>query len=107
MGDNIIHNCQCHNCQQEEDHADKILHHQINLFLSRLDEQQSRWYVALEAKRIGHGGIKLLSEITGMDKKTISRGLEEIDKDLSIRPVDRIRQEGGGRKQVEKKGTSD
>jgi hypothetical protein len=38
----------------------------MNLLLSRLDEQQRRWYVALESKRLGHGGDTRLAEITGM-----------------------------------------
>jgi hypothetical protein len=36
------------------------LHQQINLLVSRLDEQQRRWFVALEAKRVGRGGVPLL-----------------------------------------------
>jgi len=29
----------------------------MDLLLSRLDEQQRRWYVALEEKKMGHGSI--------------------------------------------------
>jgi hypothetical protein len=61
------HVCQCPHCQQETDHPDKELHRQMNLFLSRLDEQQRRWYVALESKKMGRQGDRLLSQITGMD----------------------------------------
>ena len=43
----------------------------MNLLLSRLDEQQRRWYVALEAKKLGHGGVKQMSKITGMDPDTM------------------------------------
>jgi hypothetical protein len=98
-----IHQCECSICQQEEDHPDKQLHHQMNLFLSRLDEQQRRWYVALEAKRMGRGGPTLLSKITGMRVDTIRRGLRELNADLVGRPEDRVRLPGGGRKRVEKK----
>ena len=52
-------------------HPDQVLHRQMNLLLSRLDEQQRRWYVAVEADRIGPQGDQLLSQITGMDAKTI------------------------------------
>jgi uncharacterized protein with PhoU and TrkA domain len=75
----------------------------MNLFLSRLDEQQRRWYVALESKKMGHGGDVLLSQITGMDVETIRRGRRELEGDLVNRPADRIRLEGGGRPRVEKK----
>ena len=74
----------------------------MNLFLSRLDEQQQRWYVALEAKKLGHGGAKLMSQITGMSVDTIRRGRDELDKSLADRPADRVRLPGGGRSPVEK-----
>lgn len=75
----------------------------MNLLLSRLDEQQRRWYVALEADRIGHGGDRLLAQITGLDEKTIRRGREELAAELEQRPTDRVRLPGGGRTPVEKK----
>jgi hypothetical protein len=103
MPESKVHTCQCSHCQQEADHPDKELHRQMNLFLSRLDEQQRRWHVALESKRIGHGGDRLLSQITGMDEKTIRRGRRELDAWLAERPTDRIRLPGGGRPPVEKK----
>jgi len=79
------------------------LHRQINLFLSRLDEQQRRWYGAIESTRSGYGGDTLLSQITGMNVETIRRGRQELENDLKDRPADRIRLEGGGRPPVEKK----
>lgn len=75
----------------------------MNLLLSRLDEQQRRWYVAVEANRIGHGGVRLLSQITGIDEKTIRRGQQELADELVERPIDRVRLPGGGRPPVEKK----
>lgn len=95
--------CQCPLCQQEAEHADRELHRQMNLLLSRLDEQQRRWFVALESNRIGHGGDRLLSQITGLDEKTIRRGREELAASLADSPLDRLRRSGGGRPKVEKK----
>jgi hypothetical protein len=80
-----------------------MLHHQINVVMSRLDEQQRRWYAAVEANRRGHGGLTLVSQITGLDEKTIRRGQEELALDLTDRPNDRIRLPGAGRPRVEKK----
>ncbi len=51
-----IHRCQCPCCQQAEPHPDQELHAQMNLLLSRLDEQQRRWYAAVESHKVGHGG---------------------------------------------------
>lgn len=75
----------------------------MNVLLSRLDEQQRRWYVAVEADRIGHGGAERLSKITGINVNTIRRGRRELADDLADRPTDRVRQVGGGRKPIEKK----
>jgi len=75
----------------------------MNLLLSRLDESQRRWYAAVESARLGHGGDKKLSEITGLDEKTIRRGREEINESLASRPVERVRIAGGGRPLAEKK----
>lgn len=98
-----VHQCECARCQSEEDHPDKILHHRMNVFFSRLDEQQRRWYAALEAQRLGHGGATLVSQITGIHVETIRRGRQELENDLEGRPVDRVRLPGGGRKRIEEK----
>ena len=103
MSKKAVHQCECPECQQPDDHPDKKLHHQINLLISRLDEQQQRWYVALDAKKLGHGGVGLMSQITGMSVDTIRRGRDELDNELTGRPVDRVRLPGGGRPRVEKK----
>ena len=102
MSEKIVHQCECPNCQQAGEHPDKELHHQMNLLLSRLDEQQRRWYVALEAKKLGRGGMTLMSQITGMSLDTIRRGRDELERELVDRPVDRVRLPGGGRPRVEK-----
>jgi hypothetical protein len=78
----------------------------MNVFLSRLNEQQRRWYVALESKKIGHGGDALLAQITGLDVETIRRGRRELEAELVQRPVDRVRVVGGGRPLAEKKTPS-
>lgn len=98
-----VRNCQCPVCLESQEQATWQLHHQMNVFLSRLDEQQRRWYVALESKRVGHGGDTLLSQITGLDVETIRRGRRELDDELAQRPVERTRETGGGRPPVEKK----
>lgn len=99
----IIHKCQCAACLADQEREEWKIHHQMNVLLGRLDEQQRRWYVALESKKIGHGGDVELSAITGMDVETIRRGRRELDDDLVSRPPERIREEGGGQPPVEKK----
>ena len=96
------HRCQCPNCTQSGDHPDKVLHYQMNVFLSRLDEQERRWFVALESKRIGHGGDTFMFHVTGMHVETIRRGRRELDDDLEGRPADRVRLAGAGRPPLKK-----
>ena len=100
---NIIHECQCAACLVDKNREEWKIHHQMNVLLSRLDEQQRRWYVALESKKIGHGGDVELSTITGMDVETIRRGRRELDDDLASRSSERVRDEGAGQPTVEKK----
>ena len=100
MSEPAVHACECPRCQQGEAHPDQAQHHQMNVFLSRLNEQQRRWCVALEAARQGD---RLLGQISGMDLKTIQRGREGLAADLADRPVERVRQVGGGRSPIEKK----
>ena len=61
MSQTTIYSCQCPNCQGDTPHPGRELHRQMNVLLSRLDEQQRRWYVPLEANRFGHGGEHLMS----------------------------------------------
>ena len=103
MSARVIRECECETCQSEASNPVKEEHHLMNVFMSRLDEQERRWYAALEAKRLGHGGIESLSKITGLNANTIRRGQNELSSDLSGRPSDRVRIAGGGRKAVEKK----
>ena len=95
--------CQCPLCQGGADHPERERHRQLLLVFSRLDENQRRWFVALESKRLGYGGDRLLAQMTGMDEKTIRRGREELDASLANNPPDRVRRVGGGRPAVEKK----
>jgi hypothetical protein len=99
----MVAQCRCPRCQQEDEHPDRALHRRMNVFLSRLDEAQRRWYVALESQRIGHGGDRLLAQITGMNETTIRRGRAELEAELADGPTAGARQPGAGRPLVEKK----
>lgn len=91
-----VRRCQCPTCRSEEPHADQVLHQQLNLLLSRLDEPQRRWLAALESRKVGHGGDRLLSLITGLHVDTIRRGRRELEAGLRDCPEGRLRCPGGG-----------
>ena len=95
--------CQCPGCQAGEAHPERVLHEQMNLLLSRLGEAERRWYAAVEANRLGRGGVQVVAQITGLDEQTIRRGQQEVAGSLADVPIKRQRRAGGGRLPVEKK----
>ena len=96
------HRCKCPDCQAG-DPASRFLHERMKLFLSRLDEDHRRWYVAIESMKVGHGGDRLLSLITGMNVETIRRGRRELEESLEGFPPERVRRRGAGRPPLKKK----
>ncbi len=69
--------CQCASCQGDTPHPEQERHRQMNLVISRLDEQQRRWYAAVESERLGHGGDAQVAQITGLDPQTMQCGRRE------------------------------
>jgi len=79
----------------------------INTMLPRLDERLKRQYLAAEAEALGRGGIKEVSQLTGVHRNTISSGLRELHSETNDNGTaknesskSRVRQIGGGRKSV-------
>jgi len=103
MPPGAIHQCLCPVCLSSAEHPVKEVHRLMNLFLSRLDEDHRRWYVALEALKTGHGGDRQLARITGLNVETIRRGRRELAWSLEDFPAERIRRRGGGRVPLKKK----
>jgi transposase len=62
-----------------------------------LDEQGRRRFAAAEALALGHGGVTLVSKVTGIARSTINRGIDEIEERRSA-GEGRVRRPGGGRK---------
>ena len=85
MSQRPIHQCQCEICQSPAAPCRQRGPPSHECLLSRLNEQHRRWYVALEAERIGHGGSERLAQITGMNVNTIRRGRRELNDDLAGR----------------------
>lgn len=57
---------------------------QMVRFFDSLCERDRRRYAAVEASKLGHGGIAYISRLLGCDPKTIQHGLSEIDNDHSL-----------------------
>jgi len=69
--------------------------------LSRLNEAQSRLYVAKEAICNGRGGLKRMHELTGLSRPTILKGMSELRKQEPANVTEEILQPSGGRELLE------
>ena len=65
---------------------------------SKLDERGRRMFAAAEVQAAGHGGLKIVSQITGLARSTINRG--EDDLDAAPLTKGKVRRSGGGRKSI-------
>src|SRR5438128_1111269 len=72
---------------------------QVQRFYTTLSEKDRRRYAAVEARRLGHGGIEYVAEVLGCSRRTIERGLNELDALPHDPAAGRVRRPGGGRKQ--------
>lgn len=64
-----------------------------------LNERLRRLYAAAEAKTMGYGGISAVARATGVSRRAIGIGLQELA-DPAATSVKRIRKSGGGRKRA-------
>lgn len=73
----------------------------LHNLLSVLNEKQRRLFLGFESMRLGYGGDTIMSNLTGIDVRTIARGRNEL---LSheITP-EKIRKKGSGRPGIKKK----
>ena len=67
-------------------------------FCSTLSEKDRRRFAAIEARQFGYGGIQYVAEVLGCSRRTIQRGIDELN-ELSHDPAaGRVRRPGAGRK---------
>jgi transposase len=64
-----------------------------------LDERGRRRFAAAEALSAGRGGVTLVSQITGVARSTIGRGIAELRSGVAAE-LGRVRRPGGGRKRL-------
>ena len=63
--------------------VEKLMKRTYNQF----SEKEKRNYAAIEAIKLGHGGIKYISELFGLSSKTVSNGINELKKIISAEKV--------------------
>ena len=96
------HTCKCKKCLGRVSKAIRDAHDFLNALLSHLNEAHRRWFIALQSLKIGHGGDRQLSLITGMNVETIRRGRRELEAGLRNCPPERVRQPRRGRPRKER-----
>ena len=68
----------------------------MRAFWETLSERDRRRFAALEAARLGHGGIEYVAEVLGCSTRTIERGAKELDQLPYDPAAGRVRRPGGG-----------
>ena len=77
---------------------DAAMEQNMQDFFSTLSEKDQRRFAALEARQLGYGGVKYVAEVLNCSRRTIERGLAELD-DLTNDPAaGQVRRPGAGRK---------
>ena len=78
----------------------EILRRKFTHLASELTERGRRRWAASEALELGHGGIKVVAQATGLGERTIRRGCQELRHEQTPASLAgrRIRHPGGGRK---------
>jgi len=64
-------------------------------FFQWLSEKDRRRYAAVEATKLGHGGVEYIARVVACDPKTIRQGLRDLEEEEDA-ASGRIRKKGGG-----------
>jgi hypothetical protein len=66
----------------------------VNFYRS-LSEKDRRRYAAIEAEKLGHGGVTYVAALFGCDLETIRRGKEDLQQLPEDAAEGRVRKKGG------------
>ncbi len=83
---------------QFENQLDEAAEQRCKAYFATLSEKDQRRFAALEAQRLGHGGVVYIARLLGISRSTIDRGILEFDQLPEDPATGRVRRPGGGRK---------
>jgi hypothetical protein len=83
---------------QDSSRLDAEVAQNMRDFFATLSEKDRRRFAAIEARRLGYGGIQSMAAVLGCSRRTIARGIEELDQLANDPAAGRIRRPGAGRK---------
>jgi hypothetical protein len=67
-------------------------------FFATLSEKDQRRFAALQARQLGYGGVTYVAEVLNCSRRTIERGLAELDNLTNDPASGQVRRPGAGRK---------
>jgi transposase len=70
----------------------------FEVLLPHLNERQRRLLLAVEARLLGHGGVRAVAEVAGVSETTVRTGVFELEAGEAPFPEGQVRRRGGGRK---------
>jgi Rhodopirellula transposase DDE domain len=70
----------------------------LAVLLPHLNERQQRLALAVEARLLGHGGVRAVAQVAGVSETTVRKGVVEPEAGQTPLPPGRVRRPGGGRK---------
>jgi hypothetical protein len=74
-------------------YAEEVEQH-MTAFYDSLSEKDRRRYAAVEAEKIGRGGVEYISELFDCDPDTIRRGHEDVEQLPADAAKGRVRKKG-------------
>jgi hypothetical protein len=79
------------------DYSAGVERHMVRLYKS-LSEKDRRRYAAVEAEKLGHGGVQYIAELFECDPDTIRHGAQDMDELPVDEALGRVRKKGGPKK---------
>jgi hypothetical protein len=73
------------------------IEHHMQQFYQTLSEKDRRRYAAVEALKLGHGGIRYICQLFACDYRTVVHGIDDFTTETALQQQT-VRQPGGGRK---------
>lgn len=73
----------------------------MQIYYGRLSERERRQYAAVEAIKLGYGGVSYISRLLSINRNTVMLGIKELEGSCDEKAVaytTRQRKVGGGRK---------
>ena len=77
---------------------DTAIEKNVRDFYHTLSEKDRRRFAAVQARQLGYGSVRYIAEVVGGSRRTIERGLAELDALPHDPAAGQVRRPGAGRK---------